>query len=512
MLILQHIIIQTYLYNLPHYCINVLIQYMNSSDKLREFIENQFLRSELRLKQYISAGSWKYPQRQIVYHTRMLRDRFLSGVTDPRVFIIPGIRGVGKTTALAQTYFELKEKLKSSLDPRSIIYVSTEEITTSLGSNLNEFFAMYEKVINTSYEALDHNVFFFIDEVQYDPDWSIAIKILRDKSNKVLVYCSGSSAISLNTDTNLARRSKIERLFPTSFCEFVMIKDNIYPIYGLKEKIREAIFNSTSAKEVYEKLDPLQNQIGKYYAKTDIQIASNTYLRVGTLPFAAAMRDETEAFDKIAEVLRRIISDDIPQFVNFRSENIPQLNRLLFILSDKNTLSLEKLASEVGVSKPQIEKMLDAFEKAEVLTKFRAYGSKSRQSTNPSKYLFMTPAFRASYYDIIARPETYKTKLGNLLEDVVGMYLYRMSKERIADRILLFYDSNKDGADFVINSLKLKGNIILEVGMGEKSIRQVRHSMSKIPSLYGATISKNSLSLNEAENIVHIPLRTFLLL
>lgn len=485
---------------------------MDISEKLTQFIENQFIRSELRLRQYIGKGDWKYPQRPIVYKTRFIRDNFLKGNREPRIVIIPGIRGVGKTTVLAQTYFELKEHLGAKLDPRSILYVSLEEVVSTFGCNLSDVLNAYEKVINNSFEGLDHDIFLFFDEIQYDHNWSVALKVLRDKTNRALVFCSGSSAVALNTDANLARRAHIERLFPTSFTEYVMIENNVFPIFGLKDKIRDAIFNSQNAKEVYYKLLPMQNEISTYYAKFDIKKASNTYLRVGTLPFAAVLKNEIEAFDMIAEILKRVIKDDIPTFKNFKTENIPLLNRLLFVLSDKCNLSLDKLANEVKTSIPQIEKMLEAFEQSEILIRFKPYGSKSAQSTNPSKYLFMSPAFRASFYNIIAKPETYRTKLGYLLEDVVGMYLYRISKERARERMLLFYDSSREGADFIVNNLKIPGNIIFEVGMGDKNIKQVKNSMQNIPSLYGATISSNSLSLVEGENIVQIPLRTFLLI
>jgi hypothetical protein len=301
-------------------------------------------------------------------------------------------------------------------------------------------------------------------------------------------------------------------LFPTSFTEYAMIHHNIFPTGELKEKIRQAIFNSKNAKEVYEKLLPLQSKISSYYAKLDMRVAANTYLRVGTLPFAAALKNETEAFEKIAEVLNRVIRDDIPVFKNFKTENISLLNKLLFVLSDKCDLSLEKLSQEVGTTIPQIEKMLEAFVEAEVLIRLKPYGNKARQSTNPSKYLFMSPAFRASFYSILTNPDTYRVKQGSLLEDVVGLYLYRISKEKASERMLLFYDATKEGADFIVNNLTIPGNIIFEVGRGTKNSKQVKKTMSNVPSLYGATISNKQLFFNEEENIIHIPLRTFLLL
>lgn len=481
-------------------------------EKLIEYIENQFIRAQQRLKLYTSKDTWVYPKRQIVYKTKFIWESFLRGKADPRVVIIPGIRGVGKTTALAQTYFELKERLGPKYDPRYVLYISLEEVVETFGCTLNDVLTAYEKVIGRNFEALDQNVFLFFDEIQYDPNWSITLKVLRDRSTKVLVFCSGSSAVALNTNPDLARRAVTERLFPTSFPEYVMIENNVFPVLNLKDKIRTAIFNSRSADEVYSKLKPLEDVISQYYAKFDVPKAINNYLRVGTLPFAAALKNEHEAFDRIAEILNRVVKDDIPKVENFKTENIPLLTRLLFILSDCSNLSLEGLSRAVNTSIPQIQKMLGAFEKSEILIRLRPYGSKELQTKLPSKYLFMSPAFRASFYDILAKPETYKTKLGNLFEDVIGMYLYRMSLVKPSERMLLFYDQNKDGADFIVNNLTLPGNIVFEVGLGNKKSNQVANTMKRAKALYGACISSAPLSLNEDLNIVKIPLRFFFLL
>ena len=481
-------------------------------DKLIEFVQNQFVRSQQRLRSYVWNGNWKYPQRPIVLKTRKVWKDFVFGKKDPRLVIIPGIRGVGKTTALAQTYFELKEHLPNA-DPRSIVYISLEEVTSTFNCTLNDVLTAYEKIIGQNFEALDHNVFLFLDEIQYDPKWATTLKILRDKSEKVLVFCSGSSAVSLNTNADLARRAVIERLFPTSFPEYIMIQNNVFPLTGMKDKLRKIIFNSENAEEVYEKLKPEQDTISQYWAKFDTGSAINKYLRTGTLPFAATMKNEIEAFDRISQILNRVIKDDIPAIEKFDQETTQLLNRLLFILSDCSNLSYNGLSSAIGKSVPVVTSMLEALEKAEILIRLKPYGSKELQTKDPSKYLFMSPAFRASFYDILARTETYRTKLGSLLEDVIGLYLFRIASTRPREKMLLFYDANQKGADFIVNNLNLNGNIVFEVGLGDnKKIDQIKFTMNKAKAIYGACLSSSPLELIKEDNVVKIPLRTFLLL
>jgi len=92
---------------------------------------------------------------------KQLRD-FANGQKEIRIIAIPGLRGVGKTTLLAQLFMDLYEK-----HPRDLFYVSADQVVNVLNSDLKTVFEEFERVIGTSFEALDRKLYFFIDEIKY---------------------------------------------------------------------------------------------------------------------------------------------------------------------------------------------------------------------------------------------------------------------------------------------------------------------------------------------------------
>ena len=94
---------------------------------------------------------------------------------------------------------------------------------------------------------------------------------------------------------------------------------------------------------------------------------------------------------------------------------------------------------------------------------------------------------------------------GSLLEDVVAFYLYLFSKKR---GYSLGYEPKKGGADFVLVSPYLD-KIVIEVGLGKKSSKQVLKSMERLGASNGVVVGDR---LGVEDNILYIPWKGFLLL
>jgi predicted AAA+ superfamily ATPase len=150
-------------------------------------------------------------------------------------------------------------------------------------------------------------------------------------------------------------------------------------------------------------------------------------------------------------------------------------------------------------------------EQAEVLQRLYPQGSHFKQVTQkPSKYLFSSPAFRAMYYKTIGSTITEQNVRGRLLEDLIGMYLYRFSDKKPTHS--LTYDSAKGGADFIFTAGSSK--IVIEVGVNKKEYRQVMQTAAKVKATYSLVISDQieEIEYNETQNALKIPLRYFMLI
>lgn len=476
-------------------------------EEILKYVQNQLVRAPFRLRSYIQDEQGrKYFQRDIYVKIDKYFNDFLHNLeVQNRWIIIPGLRGVGKTTMLAQLFLNHYQEIGHS----RMLYISLDEVVNIFDSSLKNVLDAYEKILGESFEKITEPLFIFIDEVQYDPKWASVLKSVYDRSNKVFVICTGSSAVSLQTNPDVIRRAIFEKLFPTSFGEFLMIKDEKYQVKDFKNNIKDALFFSESAKEAYDKLKNLEHPILNFWSEVDRHYIDE-YLKIGTLPFAIKIKDEARIYQAIIVLLDKVINQDMQSLGRFDIKTISYIKRTLFLLAESEILSIQNLSKTLETSINTISNILEVLEYAELLIRVMPYGSNFKKVRKPSKYLFMSSAIRSAFLSVAGNPSIFNQQKGHLMEDIVAMTLYR---EFVAtSRGALNYDSSKGGADFIL-TIAEKNIIPIEVGMGEKPNKQVRKTMKKIGSAkYGIVISKDSLTLLEDANVIKVPLDYFLLI
>ena len=442
------------------------------------------------------AAGKKYPSRFMFVKLKQHLDNFLNKKSGGRLIIIPGFRGVGKTTLVSQVCAEYKNK------GQKVLFLSVEDAKNLFDAGIAELMTAYENILGEDLESVKIPILVFLDEIQSDPKWAVTLKSLFEKTSSVFFCCTGSSAVILQTTTNLARRAVFEKMPPLCFTEFEMIKHGIYPLSGLKEKIRQAVYFSVDANSAYENLLILQPQVNQYWSGIN-RAEIKEYLSCGTLPFSFMMPNESAVFDSISLLLDKIIKFDLPVLGNFDMETLGVVKRILFAIAENDTTSHSTLEDRFKVSRLTIGNVFDALEKAELLIRVPAYGSNMTVAKKPVKYLFMAPAIRMSFFYFTGQESTYLVRQGKLLEDSVGSHLYR--EFILMNQGAIRYDSAQGGADFILQILNKK-QIIIEVGMGDKDKKQIANSAKKIRSDYNLIISNSELKIDRELNTVSIPL------
>lgn len=476
-------------------------------EEILKYLQNQFVQIPFRLRTYAQDEQGKkYPQRNIFTKIdKYLRDFLHNPEAHDRWIVIPGLRGVGKTTILAQLFLNHYQEV----DQQRMLYISLDEVVNVLGSSLKDVLAAHERILGESFEKLTKPIFIFIDEAQYDPKWAPVLKSVYDRTNKVFVVCSGSSAVSLQTNPDVIRRSIFQKLFPTSFTEFLMIRDGISPVKDLKRNIKDALFNADSAKDAYEKLKKYEQSVMSVWSSIDRHYVDE-YLKIGTLPFAIRMKDEARVYRTISLLLDKVINQDVQSLGRFDTKTLGYIKRVLFLLAESDVVSVQKLSTTLETTVHTISNILEMLEQAELLIRIMPYGSNSKKVRKPSRYQFMSSAMRSAFLSVAGNEQIFIGQKGRLMEDIVAMTLHR---EFVASsRGALNHDSSKGGADFIL-TIAEKSIIPIEVGMGEKLGTQVRSTMKKVRSAkYGIVICSNELTLLEDSNIVKVPLDYFFLI
>jgi hypothetical protein len=473
------------------------------TQELLQYLQQQIRTTDERLKRFThSLDGKEYPKRFIFTKLQQYINDFISKRSNNKLVVIPGFRGVGKTTLMAQACIAYKSKASN------ILFLSVEDTKNLFDAGIAEVMAAYEAILGDHLESIKEPTIIFLDEIQSDPKWAATLKSLFEKTTNIFFCCTGSSAVILQTTTDLARRAVFEKMPPMSFTEYQMVTNGLLPPEQLRETILQAIYFSKEAKEVYDQLLKLRPKVNQYWTKAN-RMDIKKYLSYGTLPFSSLMPTETAVYDSIQLLLDKIIKTDLPKLESFSIETLSAVKRILFAIAENDTTSLISLEEKFQLSRLTIASIFEALEKAELLIKIPAYGSNMTAAKKANKYLFMSPAIRMSFFYITGQDSTYLMRQGKLLEDSVGGHLYR--EFILGGQGAIRYDSTEGGADFILQILNNK-QIIIEVGMGDKDKKQIVNSSRRIASDYNLVFSSSELKLDKEQKTVFVPLDYYFLM
>jgi predicted AAA+ superfamily ATPase len=443
---------------------------------------------------------------------------FTSGKINDPWLLIPGLRGTGKTTLLTQLYnddmFRNCTKLFISFDRVNMI-----------NATIQDFVAACEKFIGCSFEEYNKPIVMFLDEVQYVDKWAIGLKTIRDRTKKIFIVCTGSSALSLQTNPDVVRRADTIKLHPMCFTEYAMIKQVhegrhriIKPVKSLADSLRTALFASSDAEACYIALSKLSPQVKSYW-KTLCEIAPRQqlfgeYVTLGTLPFTLSLPNNAAVWRRINHILSESLDRDVTMFGKFDSNTINSINRLLFVLASSIEISMNKISSSLSMDIRTVAAVLSALEKTEIINAIPPKGAHNGNVKKASKYLFTSPAMRAALcnYGGIITPENSDSLRGKLLEDTVGLYLKRLFFDTPITPAIVEYDTASGGADFILSpDGKKDTSIAIEVGANKTVGRQAIKTLENTGGRYGLIITAGELDVDGQNRIVRVPFEYFLL-
>ena len=482
-------------------------------ESLKYYLENTVVTKaaiESRLSHPITKV--RYPSRLVYVLLRKYAKDFLKSGIEPRFVSLSGLRGVGKTTLLWQTAkYIYQEHAKN-------IYFFNVNTLKNLGIDLHTALEAFQRnIIKKRFNELREPVTLLFDEVHDDENWSKTLKILYDEARSAFILCTGSSALLLNQTADLARRMRIEKIYPFKFIEFVSAKscmendgEMIYPEKGLAGDLKEALFYSENAVEAFSRVQSYDNMVTTYLNKIEsirqfkIKELLQGYISYQNIPNFLFYKDKYTINDSILELFKRVILEDIPKLNPTYSDHV-KIERLILRLAGSDEINTEKLARLVGIKKTEINDLIDILAKAELLNVLMPFGGLDTKILKNKKAFFMSPSLRRALLSTLYGqnlPEQFRSKL---TEDIVVMYLRRILRDGV---ISYTTGSREANPDFVVETRETP--VILEIGSGKTSVKQLK--ASKMKYRYGLLVSGGASSPALKEDCIHIPLSWFLLL
>ncbi|MBQ2653936.1 MAG: ATP-binding protein [Methanobrevibacter sp.] len=433
-------------------------------------------------------------------------DDFIEGDEINRFIVLPGIRGVGKTTLLYQAYqYLLNDK---QILPEQIIYLSCDDLNNLVDCNIREIVDIYlNNQFNTNLRLLDRNIFLLIDESQYDKNWSMSGKIIYDRSEKIFMIFTGSSALNLEYNADAARRMYKRVITPLNYNEHVKLKYN-YSNINLGNSLAGLILNGNAEEAI-----KYENEVNRALIN-NIEYRSNDwdeYLRYGGFPILARKLDFRKLSANIVDMVEKVVNTDMVAIKNFTFENQTNSNRILRYLALQNAgdLSQNNLAKYLKTSQANVKNILDILEKTHLIFSLEAYGTSSKRTKKTKKYYFATSSIKNALSTKSGNTiKDVKQYEGILLENLVASILFNLT-QRENNYFTLYYDANKKkNVDFILQQ-DFKNPVPIEVGRGKKDKKQITHAINNYGADYGIIISDTTKNIEKHDNIIYIPPKTF---
>lgn len=475
-------------------------------DLILGYLTNQLALLPSLSKQYTSGKV----SRISFLKLKSIAEKFIKTGVGERLVLMPGLRGIGKTTLLFQIY----EYIKNIEKETDIIYLSCDNLTKQLNSTLLENIEVYEKkIISEPFETVKKRIVLLIDEAHYDENWQIAVKNVFDRTQNVLMIVSGSCSIAMETNTDLARRMHLERIYPLNLPEYLLLSKNIFPFKGATNDIKEALFESNDLEEAYSKLQIVHdNLLKKVYTKIpNMELELEEFLSKGGITSTLEIKKTEDVFRRINNVLDKVVYQDIVTFYPTVKKCVNRIFPVLHVLagaSDKISYDkLNTIVQEVD-SKSIIFDILKALDKAGVIHNLMIEGSQTKMERNSSKYYFASPCIRAALLWSVGKFNKESSTMGLLMENAVYNTLHKIKVYQPNLIQSINYGDSSGDPDFKI--LTQKGKMLIECGWGRKTSKQVK---GKNNERFSLVISETkSPSVDKENNTLHMPRELFLLM
>lgn len=450
------------------------------------------------------------PNRTLFVTLRSYTRNFLSRGAQPRMVAISGLRGVGKTTLMWQTADAV---YKSGMT--NIYYLSVDDLNR-LGSTLYEAFAALEThVLKCPLTELDHPIMFLIDEVHEAPEWDKDLKILYERCKRAFILCTGSSALLLHKSPDLASRWTLEKLYPFRFSEFILAKSwaddpkrLLFPIKDAAANLRNVLYYSENIDDLMLGLQRHERQIGKYlsdiqqrFPKVVMQELLDEFISYHNIARFLRIENKGNILDRVIDLFERIIQKDLPQYRS--NEDSARVQRMLQRLALSDEVNFQKLAKEFRCRESEIEQLIDALDKAEILNVFYPDGGIKAMTGQNRKAFFMSPSLRRALYSRLYGPTMSEDLRAKLYEDITAMYL-----RKSIDGGLLGFGQQQGSStpDFIVRTRDKA--VLIEVGTHKTSMKQVEQTKDK---RYGIVLSARATQVERYGNSVKLPFSWFLL-
>lgn len=338
-------------------------------------------------------------------------DRLMKQIPSKTVLFLTGLRRVGKTTLMK---IIIKKLIDQGVDAKHVLYISADDYLLK-GKTLFEIIDAYRILHKIRHEE---KMWFFFDEITYQPDYHQQIKNLYDRFNTKIIATSSSSSLLRDNRAYLTGRALTLEIYPLDFTEYKAFK-------GIGVKRSDRVLDEAYFRD---------------------------YLKDGGLPENVLKPDR----EYLMSLVDDIIQKDITAHHGLKNHHLLRDYFTLLMERSGKQLSINRIANILKISPDTSKRYLSYFEDTFLIHLLPRWGKTNERLLSPKKpyacdlgikYLFMGERDLGSYFENYVYLELRKKKdVFYLYEDGIEIDFYT------ADRILV---ESKYGSELTTKQTRL---------------------------------------------------------
>lgn len=362
-----------------------------------------------------------------MFYQRKLYQNIKRYLTDPQAIIITGMRRTGKTTLLKKIFSEISSRNKKYLDlenPANWSYFREQN---------------YDKILISLFEGdiPQGKIYLFLDEIQNVKNLPSIVKYLID-TYQVKFFLTGSVSFYLKNlfSESLAGRKFLFELFPLDFQEFLEFK-------GISYKTPVNFSKKASAK-----LFPLIERYNHFYQE---------YLKFGGFPSVVLQANERKKTEELKDILYSYLEIDVKNIAQIRK--IRQAEDLIKLLAERvgNKLDIQKLASEIGISRQTVYEFLYFFEKTYLISLVSPYSKSADREVSGAKKVYFVDTGLINILAQVSAGQIFENSVYNSLRKYGVLNYYQRRSGVEIDFILdkkIAFEAKQKGSKYDLIQLK----------------------------------------------------------
>jgi len=345
------------------------------------------------------------------YIPRIVETRLEESLQSRLITMIIGPRQVGKSTLMkyAEELIEKKTSVQKKEGggvtfARNIFsYVLDDmQLRSAIKRDPRYLQKDIELSLGESLEKTGEDVYIFIDEVQKMPSLLEWIKqVFDENSTHIKFILSGSSAISMTRTTGetLAGRVEYINIYPFVYSELMHSRSDVEitffeDIIEFLDQNSGGLVKGDSADDILAQItkDPsskvdnaeavieyLNNKLPEYHSRLSKHAKESTACVVETLFYGGLPRVMTSRINDRIRMIKNYIEVYMEKEIGTLARNLDLelfgLSLQSFAQQSGDTLNINQVSKDVGISRPSLYKYLDLLENTYLVKKIHPYSS-----------------------------------------------------------------------------------------------------------------------------------------